>query len=132
VSDRHDPPLVGVLLDLGRALGADGSTGDRRDRITGAASAARLDARAAPSWLVDLLTSVKDGATTDWVDFTVPDDDDPTAVLAFVRSLAGVLPVALADDVESLTITFEALDRDAVVSWEGSCYRVAAIGAVWD
>ena len=63
---------------------------------------------AAPSWLIDFLTAVKDrNVTGHWVDFT-RDSGDDTNIFDFIRQLHQVLPIKYENNEESWLLTFPA------------------------
>ena len=130
MSGSNEDALADVLTDLARDLGAEGS----RERVRAAIVAHMEDKDLlgddVPSWLLDLLRAVREGTDSGWVDFD--SDGDRTAVVAFLRDPPSALHADVRDDVESLTVVFEPAGREATVSWEGSCYRVSAIGRSWD
>lgn len=129
MNEPQNSQLTDLLIELGGRIGAEGSEADRRAQIGKRMADAELADDAVPAWLLDAFAAVRDEQVTDWVDF--PGHTDLTEVMDFVRGLPQVLPVPLEDNVESLTIVFEPLGREATVSWEGSCYRVSEIGATW-
>ena len=90
------------------------------------------DQGAAPSWLIDFLTAVRDRKVTGhWVDFT-RDSGDDTNVFDFIRQLHQVLPIKYENNEESWLLTFPQLHLEACISLEGSCYKVSGIGDTWE
>jgi hypothetical protein len=89
------------------------------------------DSAAAPGWLLDLLTAVRDRQHTHgWVDFVRSESDD-TNVLDFIRDLNQVLPLTYENNEESWMLTFPDIDIEACISLEGSCYKISEIGGTW-
>ncbi|MNY28176.1 hypothetical protein D3C86_1621350 [compost metagenome] len=124
--------LSTVLDELAVALTADGEqTIDKQALAEHITENELTEADAAPSWLTDLLTAVKDSKITGhWVDFTRSGDD--THILDFIRHLHTVLPIQYKNNEESWLLTFPQLELEACISFEGSCYKVSRIGDTWE
>ncbi len=130
MSRSNEARVADVLADLARRAGAHGPTEQIRSAILTDMAEKDFVDDDVPDWFVDLVEAVRDEVDTGWVNFEP--GGDRTALVEFLRHPPNVLSARVQDDVESLTIVFESADREATVSWEGSCYRVSGLGESWD
>ena len=80
---------------------------------------------AAPDWLYDLLSCVRDRRPTEeWIDFTAASSGD---VMNFVEELDELLPVDFENQEEQWVLTFSQHRIKATLSVESKCYRVDRI-----
>lgn len=130
MSTPIEDALADALVGLARAVDPSIDAGDERTAVVAHIEGTDLIEDGTPPWLVDILDAAGEGRVIPWTDMT--GGGDMSGPMALLRGLPRVVPCVLRDDVESLTLTFEPVDREVTVSWEGSCYRVVEIGAAWE
>ena len=79
---------------------------------------------AAPDWLYDLLSCVRDRRPTEgWINFTAASGD----VMNFIEELDELLPVDFENHEKQWVLTFSQHRITATLSVESKCYRVDRI-----
>jgi hypothetical protein len=84
-----------------------------------------------PDWLLELLEQVRDRKPTgEWIKFTLPGLGS-SDILNFIQELDQVLPMQFENQEETWLLTFPSITLEAVISFEGYCYKVSPIGTTW-